>query len=141
MNATQPIQETVPSTLLEGQWSKIYGYLLEHPRAYAGREQKCLRFIEAVAWMARAGCPWRMLPASYGNWNSIYKRFARWCDNGVWADLHKALLDEPDMRWGLIDSTIVRAHACAAGALKKREVRHLKLLAAHEADSLRKSTS
>ena len=41
------------------------------------------RFVEAVLWIARAGAPWRDLPAEFGNWHSTYTRFSRWCKRGV----------------------------------------------------------
>ena len=47
------------------------------------------------------------------------KRFARWCDQGVWEQMLVHFADDPNMENGLIDSTIVRAHPCAAGAQNK----------------------
>ncbi len=41
-------------------------------------------FVEAVLWIARTGSPWRDLPPSFGLWNSVYQRFARWSRSGVW---------------------------------------------------------
>ncbi|MEP0914893.1 hypothetical protein NDI45_28750 [Leptolyngbya sp. GB1-A1] len=57
-----------------------------------------------------------MLPSSYGNWNSVFKRFDRWSRCGIWQQLYQRLLIEPDLENLLLDSTILRAHACAAGA-------------------------
>ena len=100
-------------------WTKIRVFLRNDPNAYVGNEADCRRFVEAVLWMSRSGAQWRLLPAEYGNWNTVYKRFARWCEGGVWDRMLQYFVDDPDMENGMIDSTIVRAHPCAAGAQKK----------------------
>ena len=106
--------------LTDEHWTKLRAFLRIDPHAYVGNEAACRRFLEAVLWLDRAGAQWRFLPTGYGNWNSIYKRFARWCDQGVWERMLAHFADDPDMEHGILDSTIVRAHPCAAGAQKKR---------------------
>lgn len=106
--------------LNDDQWGKIRDFLRQDPNAYVGNEAECRRFVEAVKWISRSGAQWRLLPSEYGNWNSIYKRFVRWCEAGVWERMLASVAQEADMENGMIDSTIVRAHPCAAGAQKKR---------------------
>ena len=106
--------------LTDDQWTNIRDFLRQDPNAYVGNEADCRRFVEAVKWISRSGAQWRLLPAEFGNWNSVYKRFARWCDHGVWERLLEHFADDPDRENGMVDSTIVRAHASAAGATKKR---------------------
>src|SRR5688500_5251688 len=76
-------------------------------------------FLDAVLWVARTGAAWRDLPDRFGNWNSAWRRFDRWARAGVWAKVFDALQD-PDTEWLLMDSTVIRAHPCAAGAKKRR---------------------
>ncbi len=98
------------------QWLKIYAFLLAEAKIHCGDEARCRVFVEAVFWMARSGAQWRLLPEGYGRWNSIYKRFAHWSDLGVWQRMFANFADDPDREYLIIDATIVRAHACAAGA-------------------------
>ncbi len=57
----------------------------------------------------------RPLPACYGAWNSVHRKFKRGGDRGFWQDLFTAMQREPNLEPVVIDSTIVGAHACAAG--------------------------
>ncbi len=74
-------------------------------------------FVNAVLYVAKTGVPWRDLPERFGNWNSVWRRFARWADAGVWGRVLDALRD-PDLEVLMLDSTAVRAHPAAAGAKK-----------------------
>lgn len=105
--------------IADSQWRKIYVFLKAHPDVYAGKQAACRRFVEGVHWMLRSGAQWRELPEQFGNWNSVYKRFAGWEERGIWADMHAEFSQDPDMESVLLDSTVIRAHMCAAGGSKK----------------------
>ena len=55
-----------------------------------------------------------LLPQSLGQWNSVFKRFSRWCKYGVWQFLPAGCSQYLDRQQILIDGPIGRAHACAA---------------------------
>ena len=58
--------------LTDQQWTKLRAFLRSDPPTYLGQDdQACRRFIEAVLWIDRSGAQWRLLPAEYGNWNSV----------------------------------------------------------------------
>jgi len=63
----------------------------------------------------KTGCPWRDLPERYGNWKTVYNRFANWSRAGHFASIFKALRVKVDTRGSLLDATIARAHQDAAG--------------------------
>ncbi len=102
--------------LSDAQWDRIKDRVpgKESDRGVTGRDNRL--FVEAVLWIARTGAPWRDLPREFGNWNSVWRRFARWSRKGVWLSLFKDLAEDPDFEYVIIDATIVRAHQHAAGA-------------------------
>lgn len=102
--------------LSDEQWNKIYPILCTCSGVYVRNEAKTRCFLDAILWIVRTGAQWRALPETYGHWNSVAKRFARWSKRGIWETLLAQLADEPDLEWLLLDSTIIRAHPCAAGA-------------------------
>ena len=122
-------------TLTDNAWQRIYAFLQTCPGLYVGNEDQTRRFVEAILWMARSGAPWRLLPGTCGHWNSIYKRFARWEQRGIWQQLFAHFAADPDLEWIIPDSTVIRAHPCAAGALKKTAGRRPKRSGAVGVDS------
>ena len=73
-------------------------------------------FLEAVLWRVRVGGPWRDLPPGFGAWNSIFRRFRRWAQRGVFQRIFEAVSDDHDFEYVLIDGTIISAHQKASGA-------------------------
>ncbi len=110
-------------------------------RGRGGRPPENHRLVlDGVFWITRTGAPWRDLPEECGKWRSVYRQFRRWTLAGLWELILSALNESeavPDTVQ-MIDSTIIRAHQCAAGAkggLKKR------ILAVQKVASRPRSTS
>jgi transposase len=98
-------------------WARIEGLLPGQPGQHGKVAKDNRLFIDAVLWIAKTGAPWRDLPERLGNWNSTWRRFDRWARKGVWFRVFEALQD-CDLEWLILDSTIIRAHPHAAGAPK-----------------------
>ena len=81
--------------LTDAQWQKILPFLRAHPNVYLAQEDECRRFLPAVLWVARSGAQWRLLPAEYGYWNAVYRRFARWAKQDIFGQLHQFFADWP----------------------------------------------
>jgi transposase len=105
--------------LRDDQYQRIEAMLPGKPGDVGVSAKDNRRFVESVLWIARTGSPWRDMPKSFGPWNSAYKRFARWSDSGVWHRVFAELAKDADFEEVFLDSTIVRAHQHAAGAVKK----------------------
>ena len=129
-----------PVKLRANEWQKIHEFLRGCPQVYVGTAGNCRRFVEGVLWVSRSGAQWRLLPSAYGKWNSVYKRFARWCEHGIWEQMLEHFARDPDMENVMVDSTVVRAHPCAAGAPKKTVGKPPRRLDAAAAALARKST-
>ena len=122
-------------------WNRIKDLLPGQPGQHGKVAKDNRLFVDAVLWIARTGAPWRDLPERFGDWNSTWRRFDRWARKGVWQRVFEVLQD-PDLEWLILDSTIVRAHPCAAGAPKngmEPVARTNKLSVAAGAGSVRRS--
>jgi transposase len=102
--------------LRDDQWGRICHLLpgKEGDRRCTAADNRL--FVEAVLWMARAGARWRDLPPEFGPWDSVYKRFARWQESGVWGRIFAVLSEESDFEEVFINSTVIRVHQHAASA-------------------------
>jgi len=85
--------------------------------------------VNGILWILRTGAPWRDLPERYGSWNSVYSRFRRWKQAGIWervlAELQSIGDQQGELDWEIhfVDGSIVRAHQHAAGAKKALPMR------------------
>lgn len=103
--------------MTDEEWA-IFAPFLTRPSEGGGRPPiDHRRTLDGIFWILRTGAPWRDLPAEFGNWNSVWRQFRRWCESGVWDVMLQALADSGgklDMLQ-MLDSTTIRAHRCAAG--------------------------
>jgi len=76
------------------------------------------RFLAALHYFTVHNITWRALPAEYGNWNSVWKRFWRLSRSGVFEAFFELLAEQSATAHlvQMFDSTVVRAHVSAAGA-------------------------
>ncbi|MEW4487766.1 IS5 family transposase [Thalassoglobus sp. JC818] len=103
--------------LTDDQWESIQD-LLSGKAGDPGRTASDNRmFVNAVLFVLKTGIPWEDLPERYGKSNTVWKRFDRWCQKGVWANIFHALNEEylnEELKEIHIDSSIVKAHPTAS---------------------------
>ena len=104
--------------LTDRLWVRIKRYLPGQPGKPGANCKDNRLFVEGVLWILRTGAPWRDLPPTFGKWNSVFRRFRRWCLAGVWQVLYVRLVAwrRVDARAVLIDSSYIRVHQHASGA-------------------------
>src|ERR1700722_11451306 len=74
------------------------------------------RILSGIMHVLKIGCRWQDCPKEYGPHKTIYNRFARWSERGVWQKIFESLAapDDPPTQAAL-DSSHVKAHRCAHG--------------------------
>lgn len=71
-----------------------------------------------MIWIARSGAPWRDLPERYGPWETVYSRFRKWIEDGIFDNIIRVLSLDVDLSELSLDGSIVQAHQHSAGAKK-----------------------
>lgn len=70
--------------------------------------------FEAMIYILRVGCPWRDLPAIFGPWNSVYTRWRRWCQAGLWEKLLRTVACKAQGRLRFLDASHIKVHQDAS---------------------------
>jgi transposase len=122
--------------LSDEQWNRIEPLL---PRDIRGKERvDDRRVISGIIHVLKSGCRWCDCPPEYGPPTTIYNRFTRWAERGVWEKLFRELAARgrsSDVQ--MIDSTHIKAHRSASGG---KGGNRSKRLDARVAGAIRKST-
>jgi len=115
MNTT--VRKRYPSDLTELQWYNIE-HLFPQGDGTTGRPRKypLHEVVNAILYLDRGGCSWRMLPHDFPPWKTVSYYFYTWRDAGVWERVHAALRaelretagKEPTPSAGIIDSQSVK---------------------------------
>ena len=122
--------------LSDEQWCSIQPLLPTDVRGKARVDDR--RVISGIVFVIKSGCRWCDCPPEYGPPKTIYNRFVRWAERGVWERLFRELARRGrSTAMQMIDSTHVKAHRSASGAKRGSISR---LLVARAAGATRKST-
>ena len=84
-------RKTYPTDLSDKQW-KLLAAMLPPPEQFGRKRSVDLREVfNALCYLARAGCQWRMLPQEFPKWQTVYYYFARWRDTQWFVQLNDKL--------------------------------------------------
>ena len=94
------IRQPYDTDLTDAQWSKI-SMLFPQPNK-RGRpiNQDFREITNAIFYILRAGCAWRLLPHDFPKWQTVYYYFRRWQKDGTWQRIHYFLKAEVRVRAG-----------------------------------------
>jgi putative transposase len=84
-----------PSDLTDRQWCNIEPLFPpeERPAGRAGRPRTypVRELVNAIFYLAKSGCAWRMLPHDFPPWKTVSYYFYTWRDAGLWETVHHVL--------------------------------------------------
>ncbi len=104
--------------MTEEDWATVLELFRACCSRRGGKGRNDRTFLEALHYFSVHNITWRALPEAFGNWNSVWKRFWRLSQAGVFEAFFDALAATSRTAHLVqrLDSTIVRAHVSAAGA-------------------------
>src|SRR5918997_5367471 len=94
------MRKPYPTDLSDAEWSCLEEHLpapqnYGRPRVHSWRE-----ILNAIFYIVRGGCPWRLLPHEFPPWKTVYHYFRSWRLDGTWERLHRALRERVRVRIG-----------------------------------------
>jgi putative transposase len=89
-----------PTDLSDEEWRCIGPHLPEPTGQGRPRLHGLRAILDAVFYVLKSGCPWRLLPREFPPWKTVYDWFRRWRINGTWERLNAALRERLRARLG-----------------------------------------
>jgi putative transposase len=80
-----------PNDLTDAQWKRIAPLI---PPARPGGRPRTVNIreiVNAICYLSRTGCAWRLLPHDFPPWGTVHYYFRRWRLDGTWERIHDAL--------------------------------------------------
>ena len=115
--------------LNDEQWARIEPHLPTDVRGVDRADDR--RVISGIIHVLKSGCRWCDCPPEYGPSTTIYNRFVRWAERGIWENLFRKLAGNGrSANTQMIDSTHIKAHRSAGGGKGGNRSRLLAALAA-----------
>jgi putative transposase len=89
----KPVQ-TYPTDLHCSEWELIAGLLPQDNATRPGRRTKWPKWliVNAIFYVARTGCQWRMLPSNFPSWSTVYGYFWQWVKSRLWEHINAILV-------------------------------------------------
>ena len=105
-----------PTDLSDKEWLCIQPHLPSPTRQGRPRLHALRTILNAVFYVLKSGCPWRMLPREFPPWKTVYDWFRRWRIDGTWERLNAELREilrvrlgrDPNPSAGILDSQSVK---------------------------------
>jgi len=118
MGATMRLmkRKRYPTDLTDEQWVILKPHLTKRPGRGAPRRVNLREIINALLYLSRTGCQWRMLPHDLPPWETVYYHFSQWRDDGTWQRVNRELRIEirvsvskdPEPSAAILDSQSVK---------------------------------
>ena len=85
--------QTYPTDLKYSEWTLIAQFFPDPKRGHP-RKWDRWQIVNAIVYVTRTGCQWRMLPKDLPPWQTVYGYFRRWSQQGVWVQINAALVEQ-----------------------------------------------
>ena len=91
--------QTYPTDVKYTEWLLIMDFFPTHKRGRL-RTWEMWQILNAILYVVRTGCQWRMLPTNLPPWQTVYGYFRRWKKNGIWERINAALVKKVRVQHG-----------------------------------------
>lgn len=92
-----------PSDLTDNQWQVIKEIVDDNRK----RKHVMRKIVNAILYITKSGCQWRMLPKEFAPWQTVYYYFRQWKHNGLLEELHDFLVSKVRLKKGKLASPTV----------------------------------